>query len=200
MHDVLLDSRNVKTLATSAIEVYNRETTGLISAKNVTKTIKGRKKNFVTLNTVYPIQTAERKPSKVLHGNILAYKRAVKTLSAMNTSISGGFHSHTNYYPNYNVYPELSKEDVEFIEDEMKHLKAHGHQISSWLEILISIKERKYSSSHKIGTTTKAFKKKLGIRVTTNPYTAYDITLSGYWLQNGTEKLRVVKEPKIFLK
>ena len=50
------------------------------------------------------------------------------------------------------------------------------------------------------GIKVKPFKRKLGLEVITAPYTSYKITLAGYWLQNGTQKLRVDGEAKIFVK
>ena len=200
MPDVYLDPKSLKTLVVSAIEVYNRETNGFISGKFSVKKIKGHEKSILSLYTVFPLQTADRKPSQVVNGNNLAHIRAVSSLSAMNMPLVGGFHSHTDYSQDFSPYPELSSDDVNFIEDEMKHLNNNGHNIHKWLEILMTIRKKDYSSAHKKGIKTVSFKNKIGLNIVTNPYTSYKITLAGYWLQNGTQKLKIVDEPKIFVK
>ncbi len=198
MHDIYLNPKSLKTLVASAIEVYNRETNGFISGKLVLKKIKNRDKPLISLNTVYSLQTSERKPSQVVNGNALAHKRAVTSLAAMNIQLIGGFHSHTDYNPDFNPYPELSTDDVNFIGDEMKHLNNSGHNIHHWLELLMAVKKKEYSSAHEKGIKINPLKKRLGLEITTDPYTSYKITLAGYWLQNGTQKLRIEKEAKIF--
>ena len=200
MYDIYIESKTLKTLATSAIEVYNRETNGFIAGRPTIMKINGKEKPIISLNTVYPLQTAERKPSQVVNGNDLAHNRAVSSLSAMNIPLIGGFHSHTDYSPDFSPYPELSHNDVDFIADEMKQINIHGHNIHRWLEVLMTVKRKEYNSSHKTGIKTKPFKRKLGLEVITNPYTSYKITLAGYWLQNGTQKLRVDSEAKIIFR
>ena len=200
MPNIFIDPKNLKTLATSAIEVYNRETNGFIAGKPVLMKIKGRERPVISLNTVYPLQTSDRKPSQVVNGNDLAHNRALSSLSAMNIPLIGGFHSHTDYSQDFDPYPELSHHDVDFIADEMKQINSHGGNIHRWLEVLMTVKKRDYSSVHKKGIKVKPFKRKLGLEVITAPYTSYKITLAGYWLQNGTQKLRVDGEAKIFVK
>ena len=200
MHDIFLNSKSLKTLVVSAVEVYNRETNGFISGNFSVKKIKGRDKSVLSLQTVYPLQTAARKPSQVVHGNNLAHQRTVSSLSALNMPLIGGFHSHTDYSHDFSPYPELSSDDVDFIEDEMKHLNNNGHNIHKWLELLMTVKRKDYSSAHKKGIKINNFKKKVGLNVVTTPYTSYKITLAGYWLQNGTQKLKIAEEPKIFVK
>ncbi len=197
MSDIFIDPKNLKTLATSAIEVYNRETNGFIAGRLVLKKVKGKERPLISISTVYPLQTSDRKPSQVIHGNNLAHSRALSSLSAMNIPLIGGFHSHTDYSQDFDPYPELSHNDVDFIEEEMKQINLHGRNIHRWLEVLMTVKKREYSSAHKTGIKTKPFKRKLGLEVITSPYTSYKITLAGYWLQNGTQKLRIDSEAKI---
>ena len=200
MHDIFLDSKSLKTLVVSAIEVYNRETNGFISGKVSVKKIRGKEKPVLSLQTVYPLQTAERKPSHVVNGNDLAHRRAVSSLSAMGIPLVGGFHSHTDYSQDFSPYPELSANDVDFIGDEMKQLNLNGHNTHKWLELIMSVKKKEFSSSHKKGIRINPFKRKLGLEIITTPYTSYKITLAGYWLQNGAQKLKVEKEARIFSK
>ncbi len=200
MYDICINPKTLKTLATSAIEVYKRETNGFIAGRPTLMKIRGKEKPVISLHTVYPLQTADRKPSQVVNGNDLAHRRALSSLSAMNFPLLGGFHSHTDYNPDFSPFPELSHNDVEFIEDEMKQINSHGGNIHRWLEVLMTIKKKEYSSTHKTGIKTKPFKRKLGLEVITAPYTSYKITLAGYWLQNGTQKLRIDSEAKIIFR
>ncbi len=200
MYDICFNPKTLKTLAASAIEVYNRETNGFIAGRPILKKVRGKKKPVISINTVYPLQTSDRKPSQVVNGNDLAHKRAVSSLSAMNIPLIGGFHSHTDYSQDFDPYPELSHHDVDFIEEEMKQINSQGHSIHKWLEVLMTVKKREYSSTHKIGIKINPFKRKVGLEVITNPYTSYKITLAGYWLQNGTQKLKISRETKIYVK
>lgn len=200
MHDVFINPKSLKTLVLSAVEVYNRETNGFIAGKPVLKKIRGKEKAVISLQTVYPLQTAERKPSQVVHGNDLAHRRAIASLSAMKIPIIGGFHSHTDYHPTQDAPPELSKGDLDHIHDEMKNLKTlrKGREMRRWLEIILSIKKKSYSKSQKNKMKINSYKKRLGCTVITEPYKGYKITLAGYWIQNISAKTRVRKEAKIY--
>ncbi len=198
MKDIFIDPEQLKTLLVSAVEVYKKETNGFLAGKPVLKKIKGKEKPVVSLETVYPLQTAERKPSQVIHGSDLAHKRTLSSLTALKMPIIGGFHSHTDYLPDVEVYPELSEGDLEHIHDEMKRMKKFGYNLDPWLELLLTVKEKEYLRPQKLGIKTNTYKRKVSCTVITEPKKAYRLTLSGYWLQNGSSKLKVGKEAKIF--
>ncbi len=198
MHDIFLDPKSLKTLLVSAVEVYKKETNGFLAGRPVLKRIKGKEKPVISLQTIYPLQTADRKPSQVLHGSDLAHKRTLSSLTALKMPLVGGFHSHTDYLPDIEVYPELSEGDLEHIHDEMKKMKKFGYNLDPWLELLLTIKQKEYIRPQKSGITTNTYKRKLGCTIITEPKQGYKITLSGYWLQNGSAKLKIGREAKIF--
>ncbi len=200
MHDIFINPKSLKALVLSAVEVYNRETNGFIAGRTVVKKIKGKEKPVISLQTVYPLQTADRKPSQVIHGNDLAHRRAVTSLAAMKVPILGGFHSHTDYHPTQDAPPELSQGDIDHIHEEMRSLKSlrGGKELNKWLEIILSIKKKNYSKSRENKMEISSYKKRLGCTVITEPYKGYKITLAGYWLQNSSAKLKIFKEAKIY--
>ncbi len=198
MHDIFLDPKSLKTLLVSAVEVYKKETNGFLAGRPVLKRIRGKEKSVISLQTIYPFQTADRKPSQVLHGSDLAHRRTLGSLTALKMPLVGGFHSHTDYLPDVEVFPELSEGDLEHIHDEMKKMKKFGYNLDPWLELLLTIKQKEYSRLQKPGIITNTYKRKLGCTVITGDRTGYKITLSGYWLQNGSAKLKISKEAKIY--
>lgn len=198
MYNIYLNSKSLKTLLVSAIEVYRNETNGFLAGRPVVKKIYGKEKVVFSLQTIYPLQTADRKPSQVLHGSDLAHNRALGSLTALKMPLIGGFHSHTDYLPDITAYPELSEGDLDHIHDEMKKIKKFGYDLDPWLEVLLTIRKKEYLRKQKTGISTNSHKRKLGCTVVTDSHTGYKITLAGYWLQNGSQKLRVGKEAKIF--
>jgi proteasome lid subunit RPN8/RPN11 len=178
----LLSFRNVHltehartSLVTAAVEVYPRETTGLILCK---PRVGGR----VVVDGVYSIQTAERKWSSVKHGNLSAIKRLIGTISLLDgKSFIGGFHSHPD------SGAELSDEDVEHIRDEMNRFTELGISVERWLEVVVSITRKNYSQPKRPGWSVKNYEKKLGLTLRTpdrngKSPTGYGIVAGAYWL------------------
>lgn len=54
LRDIFIENRAFKTLITSAIEVYNKETNGVLLGRNTMREIKGRKMKVVSIKEVYP--------------------------------------------------------------------------------------------------------------------------------------------------
>jgi len=198
--DVFIEKRSFKTMIASAIEVYNRETNGTLLGRNATRKIDGVKKRVLSIKDVYPIQTAKRKPSEVSHGNIAAFKRFLRAMESLKTEIVGGYHSHPHPYEGV----VLSKSDVDFIRDEVKVMGRIGQKEveNGWLEILISIKRKKYKRGGMAKWYTCGYVKKIRCRIRTQKKIGYDIVVSAYWVypkKKGKKVQYGVKEAVVYV-
>src|SRR3989337_1904989 len=80
MNTVMIERGCFLGLATSAIEAYNRETNGFVLGNEGTRTIRARPRTITVLRAAYPLQTEDRKPNWVSHGNERAFRRAPRDL------------------------------------------------------------------------------------------------------------------------
>lgn len=172
----------MNSLMPSAIEIYNRETNGFIMGSN-------GKSSKTRIMSAYPIQTDKKKPTFVYHGNLSAISRLNSLMNSLNVKMLGGFHTHP-MGPN-----RLSRDDVEFINE-----KIDEHNLKEWLELLMSVHKRTYTTPHKTGMTITEFGSKIRVVMKTSPYDGYFITLSGFWLKPKGSKSRIVKEAVIWTK
>jgi len=179
--DVFIERRSFRTLITSAIEVYNRETNGALLGRNAVREISGEKTEVVSVKEVYPFQTEKRTPSRVVHGNISAFKRTLRAFESLGTEIIGGYHSHP--YP-YGGFVHLSKDDVESIKEDVESMAKVGQKrvLKGWIEILISIRGKDYVKPHRTEWYICDYVKKLRVRVRTRVKRGYDILISAYWV------------------
>jgi proteasome lid subunit RPN8/RPN11 len=178
--DVFIERRSFRTLITSAIEVYNRETNGALLGRNAVREINGRKTNVVSVKEVYPIQTEKRTPARVVHGNISAFKRMLRAFESLGTEIIGGYHSHPYPYG----FVGLSKGDVKSIKEDIESMAKIGQKRvrKGWLELLLSIKGKDYVKPQKPEWYICDYVKKLRVRVRTREKRGYDILISAYWV------------------
>ena len=179
MEDTLVDPGCFLGLSAAAIEAYNRETNGfLLGGRNVRRV--RRKRRVAVLRAAYPIQTEERRPSSVAHGNLKAFERARRTVSNLYVGMDlvGGFHSHTGT----DGAPSLSRLDVEYIEDELNHLVRQGEAREAWLELVVAIRRRAYARPQEVGWTFRRYARKVGTTIVIQPDLGYDLTLAGYWV------------------
>ncbi|HEV8594084.1 MAG TPA: hypothetical protein VGR51_00965 [Thermoplasmata archaeon] len=189
MKDIVLDPSCFLGLCASAIEAYNRETNGFLLGGKAVRRVR-RPKRVAVLRAAYPIQTEERRPSSVAHGNLKAFERARRTVSNLYVGFDllGGFHSHTGT----DGAPSLSRLDLEYIEDELNHLARQGEKRSDWLELVVAIRQRSYVRRHDVAWTFRRYPRKLGATIAIRPNQGYDVTLAGYWVPvepNGGNKM-----------
>ena len=177
---VFIEEGTFKTIVASAIEVYSRETNGVLLGRNSTRNIDGVKKKVISVKNAYPIQTDSRKRSEVSHGNIAAFNRFLRAMRSLRSEMVGGYHSHPHPYES-NV---LSRGDTEFISEEIKEMSKMGqkHIEKGWLEILLSIKKKGYSGPVRYKWYTCSYVKKIRCRIRTRKKVGYDITISAYWV------------------
>src|SRR2546427_549976 len=98
MDNIVVERSAFVGLVTSAVEAYNRETNGFLVGNRGTRRMKQRLREVTVLRAAYPLQTEDRKPNWVSHGNEKAFKRArgaIENLDVGGYAVLGGFHSHT---------------------------------------------------------------------------------------------------------
>ncbi len=180
LRDIFIESLSFKELVTSAIEVYNRETNGVLLGRRTFKEIKGEKKKVISIKNVYPFQMERRTPSEVTHGNIAAFKRVLRTIDSFDAEIVGGYHSHT---PPYDVV-RLSRGDIKSIKEDIEAMLKIGHRrlAKGWVEILLSIKRKKYVKPSGREWYICDYIKKLRCYLRTQKRVGWDILLSAYWV------------------
>ncbi|NIO19466.1 MAG: hypothetical protein GTN76_01630 [Candidatus Aenigmarchaeota archaeon] len=178
--DVFIERRSFRSLITSAIEVYNRETNGALLGRNAVREINGRKNSVISVKEVYPFQTDKRTPSEVIHGNKEAFRRVLRTFESLGTEIIGGYHSHPYPYG----FVGLSKGDITSVKEDVEAMLKIGQTRvrDGWLELLLSIKRKDYEKPHKKEWYICDYVKKLRVRVRTREKTAYDVLISAYWV------------------
>jgi len=176
--DVWIRESRLRSLLTSAIEVYNRETDGIFSGKYVLREIRGKKRQVLYVENAYPLQTAERKPSQVSHGNILAFKRVMNSLITAKIDFLGGYHSHPHPYKGV----RLSLSDVDYVKDQLDFIRKSRHlkTQTSWVEILMCIKRIRYERRQKTSWKMKRNGKRMHFYLTITPYTRYEIILTAF--------------------
>jgi len=183
---VIIDPECFFGMVFSSIEVYNRETTGFILGKKRRRMIQGSMENVVTCEMAYPMQTASRKPTSVTKGNIRAFERIRASVPSLGLNLIGEYHSHPY------MGAELTKDDLEYISETMEQIYEYdGNLISDhWLEVVVAIRKRTYSSRRKVGWKWSDYKNKARCVVTINPYLGYDLTFGGYWVCLDDDKIK----------
>ncbi len=173
--NVHLTKRARTSLVAAAMEVYPRETNGILLCQP-------RSGPKAIIDGVYSIQTAERKWTSVKHGNISAIKRMSGAISLLDgRNLIGGFHSH----PDSDA--ELSDDDVLHIQQEMERFRELGVAVERWLEIVVSITRIDYSQPKEPGWSSRKFESKLGLTLRTpdrngTSLSGFHMVAGAYWL------------------
>lgn len=165
-------------LVNSAVEVYNRETTGLLVGAERVRTLRGRRRRVVVLETAFPLQTASRSVTWVEPGNHRAAHRARSAVDSLGFRTVGEYHSHTN-----NEHG-LSSADVEYAREALA--RRNGHAPPRWLELILALRRKEYASPRRPGFAWRDHPRKVGCTVVLAPRAGFDVTIAGYWLRpNG---------------
>jgi len=135
LSDVWVDRWSLKSLVASAVEVYPRETMGLLWGVRSQRELEERKRRILSIKSVYPVQTARRKLSNVDWGNEAAKRRLLNVLQIMGVGIVGEFHSH----PKAGTLAQPSSDDLHYYLRE----SVAGRDITSrdWIEMVIRIRD-----------------------------------------------------------
>lgn len=182
--DVVIEPSCFLSLCASAVETYNRECAGFLMGKEGMRQIRGRMRKWLLVQMAYPLQTADRKPSSVAHGNFKAFQRARAAIHALSglrdLAVIGGYHSHPR------GQCALSRADLEFIyfEFERTNRERRTMHMDAWLEIVITIRKRKYVSPHRHGVfwRWRDYPLKVGCTLQTSPRVGYAITIGAFWV------------------
>src|SRR3989304_2602642 len=120
MNTVMIERGCFLGLATSAIEAYKRETNGFVLGNEGTRTIRARPRTITVLRAAYTLQTEDRKPNWVSHGNERAVRRARGAVENLDVGyrVLGGFHSHTGDDGDANLSPT----DLDYVADELRRI------------------------------------------------------------------------------
>jgi len=199
--DIVLDPSCFLGICASAIEAYNRETNGFLLGGRAVRRVR-RPRSVAVLKAAYPIQTEERRPNSVTHGNLNAFDRARRTVSGLYVGLDlmGGFHSHTGT----DGEAALSRMDVDYIEDELNHLVRGGEPLEEWLEIVVAIRQRDYARRHHVAWSFRRYPRKIGATIAIKPNLGYDMTIAGYWVRvepNGGNRVHAGRpeEPRLHI-
>jgi len=179
MDHVMIERGCFVGLATAAIEAYDRETSGFLVGDHAVRLVRDRRRPVTVLRAAYPLQTAERKKNWVAHGNAKAFRRAQRAMENLDLGyvVLGEFHSHTGRDGD----ASLSQTDLEYVAGELRR-RARVDSDASWLEVVVALKRREWSKSHRIGWTTRPYRRKLGCTVALDPKHGYDLVFGGYWV------------------
>ncbi len=182
MDDIVIERGCFVGLVTSAVEAYNRETNGFLVGNRRTRLVRQRRREVTVLRAAYPLQTEDRKPNWVSHGNEKAFTRARRAIENLDVgyAVLGGFHSHTGD----DGAASLSRTDLDYVADELRRISRHrpGESVR-WLEVVLALKRRTWSPRHEIGWTTRRYRRKLGCTVAIDANHGYDMTLGGFWVE-----------------
>lgn len=189
---VILERGCLLGMVMAAMEVYRRETQGLLVGRIAKRFIKGTLTECVVLEEAYPIQTAKRMFSFVMVGNRRAFGRALKTAGAYGFTIVGEFHSHPD------SYPYLSKSDKKYIREQIVDSRRNELSLvgSRWLEVLISLKKRVYKRAQRVGWFPTGPKTGVGsVRgiLRTEPKVGFEVKIKSWWVG-----LRSIRETPIY--
>ena len=182
MENVLIDRGCFLGLATSAIEAYNRETNGFLVGNRATRTLRSRPRPVTVLRAAVPLQTADRKPNWVTHGNLQAFARAQRAIEGLDVGyeVLGGFHSHTGDDGN----AQLSATDLEYARDELRRLRRlRSTDRVRWLEVVLALRRKAWSRPHRIGWSPRSYRRKIGCTVALSPTQGYDLTIGAFWVE-----------------
>ncbi|HKZ98799.1 MAG TPA: Mov34/MPN/PAD-1 family protein [Thermoplasmata archaeon] len=181
MENVLIERGCFLGLATAAIEAYNRETDGFLVGNTRTRLVRSRAREVTVLRAAYPLQTADRKPNWVAHGNAKAFQRARRAMEnlTLGYEVLGGFHSHTGSDGD----AALSRTDLEYVADELRRRSRRPEaEATRWLEVVVALRKRAWATPHRVGWTTRPYHRKVGCTVALDAHTGYGLVLGGYWV------------------
>lgn len=178
---VILERGCLLGMVMAAMEVYSRETTGLLVGRIGKRFIRGRLTECVVLEEAYPLQTAKRMFSFVMIGNLKAFERARKTAGAYGFSILGEFHSHPE------SYPFLTKGDRKYIMEQVMSGRRNELRLvgNRWLEVVIGIKKKKYKRVKKTGWYPSDPLIRIGqVKgiLRTEPKVGFEVNIKSWWI------------------
>src|SRR2546428_4185225 len=178
MDDIVIERSCFVGLVASAVEAYNRETTGFLVGNRRTRLVRQRPRRATVLGAAYRLQTEDGKPNWVSHGNEKAFKRARGAMENLDVGYAalGGFHSHTGD----DGAASLSSTDLDYVADELRRLsRDRPEEHVQWLEVVMALKRREWARQHGIGWTASQYRRPHGRSVALDATHGYDMTIGG---------------------
>jgi len=175
---IYLSENGLPVLVASSLETPYKEVGGFLIGKKEKRFIKGKRRTCLTIDSVYPVMTSKSDKNSWNPGNLAAYNRIIDTINALGLNIVGEYHSHIE------GLAALSKEDKEYIIEEVKDFKKKGMKIKNWIEIVLNINEKEYENkqTQKSSCTYLKNKIKYNLKGIKDPYIGYEITIATYAL------------------
>jgi len=177
------------SLIASAIEVYPRETTGLLIGKVANRKIEKKNQTMAILQVAYPIQTASRKFSEV---NPLENKSAfLRTFSSV--VVVPGLHLLGEYHSHPDKLAKLSNDDIGYIADRLDDIYKQGEfllESSRWLEIVLRIVKKEYRTPKDPGWSYSDYNQKARCVVRISANKGFDVTFGAFWIYRDGKKMR----------
>src|SRR5438105_13067673 len=181
MDNIVVERSALVGLVTSAVEAYNRETNGFLVGNRGTRIVRQRPREVTVLRAAYPLQTEDRKPNWVSHGNEKAFQRARGAIENADVgyAVLGGFHSHTGD----DGAASLSRTDLDYVADELRRIsRDRPANRVKWLEVVMAIKRRVWSRSHEAGWSTRRYRVKIVFTVAVDATHRCHKTIGAYSL------------------
>src|SRR3989440_8103433 len=130
-----------------------RETNGFLVGNRGTRLVRQRPREVTVLRAAYPLQTENRKPNWVSHGNEKAFKRARGAIEHADVgyAVLGGFHSHTGD----DGAASLSRTDLDYVADELRRIsRDRPERRGPWLQGVRGPQQRAWSQPPQTGCFT----------------------------------------------
>src|SRR2546421_5457949 len=160
MDNIVVERGAFVGLVTSAVEAYNRGPNGSLVGNRGTRIMRQRPREVTVLRAAYPLQTEDRKPNWVSHGNEKAAKRVRGAIENLDVgyAVLGGFHSHTGE----DGAASLSRTDLDYVADELRRIsRGRPAERVQWLEVVLALKRREGAPDHENGLATPAYPREL---------------------------------------
>lgn len=174
---VFIEESCFAALVASCLETPHKETGGFLVGREEKRFIDGAKTRCLALNVTYPVQTRRSGRDYWRPGNLRAYDRIVDSIRSMGFDVVGEYHSHIG------DVAELSKEDVEFVEEELRDFERRGVKVQNWMEMVINVNKREYNRKQKRRCRCRDLVRrvKCSVKGIRRRDIGYFLTLAAYW-------------------
>lgn len=169
MKDVYFDFGCFAGILSAIIETYPNETFGFLG---------GEETKSVNLKMSPPLQSAVKSKDKVEFKDKRRYEEAKDVIDAFGLTIIGGYHSH----PKGIAYPSEEDKISAGLENLNKRIDPTTPLMDEWLEIVVSLKKKKYMKNFRPIVTLDDSSKKIEgtIKIQNN---GYDFEMIGFWVK-----------------
>src|SRR5207244_5466888 len=100
----------------------------------------------------------------------------------------------------------LSRTALDYVADDLRRIsRGRPADRVKWLEVVMALKRRAWSSSHEAGWATRRYRRKIGCTVALDANHGYDMTIGGDWVEgepdgeHGTWDVGGTREAQLLL-